>query len=221
MYTGGITMENNLGNKETMAKNIRKYMELEGYTRNDLCDLLRVPYSTLADWLHSRSYPRIDKIEKMAHLFGISKADLVEENHTPEKSVIFDVIGDISAGYDGVINEEKTGDSFAVPLDWIQGHAPQDFMLLKVRGGSMMPLIQNNDLCLIQRQTTMDYSGQIGAVIFEDSSVTLKKVNFVYGQDWMELEPLNQKEYRTMRIEGESLEHCRVIGTLKKLIRSF
>ena len=90
---------------------------------------------------------------------------LVEENHTPEKSVIFDVIGDISAGYDGVINEEKTGDSFAVPLDWIQGHAPQDFMLLKVRGGSMMPLIQNNDLCLIQRQTTMDYSGQIGNIL--------------------------------------------------------
>ena len=67
----------------------------------------------------------------------------------------------------------------------------------------------------------MDYSGQIGAVIFEDSSVTLKKVNFIYGQDWMELEPLNQKEYRTMRIEGESLEHCRVLGTLKKLIRTF
>ena len=67
----------------------------------------------------------------------------------------------------------------------------------------------------------MDYSGQIGAVIYDDSSVTLKRINFVYGQDWMELEPLNQKEYRTMRIEGESLEHCRVLGTLKKLIRSF
>lgn len=214
-------MDNNLGNKETMARNILKFMAEQGHTRMEMCDALHVPYSTFRDWVKGNAYPRIDKIEKMAHFFGVTKADLVEENHVPDKSVMMDVIGDISAGYDGIINEEKTGDSFAVPLAWIQGHPVTDFILLKVRGGSMMPLIQNNDVCLIQRQTTMDYSGQIGVVIFEDSSVTLKKVNFVYGQDWMELEPLNQKEYRTMRIEGESLEHCRVLGTLKKLIRSF
>lgn len=214
-------MTNDLGNKEVMARNIKRFLEEQGYTRNELSELLKVSYSSLQDWLHCRTYPRIDKIERMAHIFGVSKAELVERDAIPEKSAIMDVIGDISAGYDGIINEEKTGDKFAIPFEWIKGHNPNEYILLKVRGGSMMPLIQNNDICLILRQTTMDYSGQIGAVIFEDSSVTLKKVNFIYGQDWMELEPLNQKEYRTMRIEGESLEHCRVLGTLKKLIRSF
>ncbi len=35
--------------------------------------------STFSDWVHARTYPRIDKIEAMSNYFGVSKADLVEE----------------------------------------------------------------------------------------------------------------------------------------------
>ena len=72
-------MENNLGNKESMAKNIKYFMAKKDITRMELCKALGFNYSTLADWLHARKYPRIDKIEMMANYFGVSKADLVEE----------------------------------------------------------------------------------------------------------------------------------------------
>ena len=72
-------MKNNLGNKETMSKNIQFYMDKNNISRNDLCSALNVPYTTLRDWLKAITYPRIDKIEMMANYFGISKADLVEE----------------------------------------------------------------------------------------------------------------------------------------------
>lgn len=71
-------MTNNLGNKEIMAKNIKRLLDERGMTRTELCNALGFNYSTLADWLHARKYPRIDKIEMMANFFGISKADLVE-----------------------------------------------------------------------------------------------------------------------------------------------
>ena len=32
----------------------------------------------LTDWINGRTYPRIDKIEKMAQYFGVQKSDLVE-----------------------------------------------------------------------------------------------------------------------------------------------
>lgn len=211
----------NLGNKETMARNILKYMEEQGLSRMDMCDALHVPYTTFRDWVKAASYPRIDKIEKMAHFFGVSKADLVEEDHVPEKSIQMDVIGNIAAGFDGVVNMEKTGDSFAVPLEWLRGHKTSDFIILKVRGASMTPLILDGDFCLIQKQATMDYPGQIGAVIFDDDSVTLKKVNYKFGEDWMELIPLNRSEFSVEKIEGELLEHCRVVGVLRRLIRVF
>lgn len=71
-------MKNNLGNKEVMAKNIRRYMELHDKTRSDLCSALGIRYTTLSDWLNAKTYPRIDKIEIMANYFGIKKSDLVE-----------------------------------------------------------------------------------------------------------------------------------------------
>lgn len=76
-----------LGNKETMAENIRKYMKRRGITRQQLCDEIDVKYTTLCNWLQGNSYPRIDKIEKMANYFGVSKADLVEET-TEENSLV-------------------------------------------------------------------------------------------------------------------------------------
>lgn len=72
-------MENNLGNKETMAKNIKRYIEQKGITMARLAADIDVPPTTVSNWVHANSYPRIDKIEAMANYFSITKADLVEE----------------------------------------------------------------------------------------------------------------------------------------------
>lgn len=68
-----------LGNKEIMAKNIKRLMEQRGKDRNDVCKDLGFKYTTFTDWINAKTYPRIDKIETMANYFGVTKADLVEE----------------------------------------------------------------------------------------------------------------------------------------------
>ena len=72
-------MTSNLGNKETMARNIRYYMELNHVNAVEMCRILDVPQSTFSYWLNAKTYPRIDKIEKMANFFHIEKSDLIEE----------------------------------------------------------------------------------------------------------------------------------------------
>ena len=72
-------MKSSLGNKSVMAANLARYIEAKGISRQKLCDDLDFRYSTLSDWLHARTYPRIDKIEQMAEYFGVTKADLIEE----------------------------------------------------------------------------------------------------------------------------------------------
>lgn len=75
-----------LGNKEIMAANIRRYMELKGKNRAEICHDLGFAYTTFSDWINGNKYPRIDKIEMLANYFGISKADLVEapQKEAPE-----------------------------------------------------------------------------------------------------------------------------------------
>ena len=61
-------------------------------------------------------------------------------------------------------------------------------------------------------------SGDVGAVIYDDEISTLKKVEFVKGEDWLRLVPINPN-VPPILIEGEDLEHCRVMGVPKLLIR--
>ncbi|MEI3316840.1 helix-turn-helix domain-containing protein [Eubacterium ramulus] len=78
-----------LGNKEIMAKNIKRLMEEHGIDRNKICSDLKIKYTTFTDWVNANTYPRIDKIELMANYFHVTKADLVEE-HTSSLNSNFD-----------------------------------------------------------------------------------------------------------------------------------
>lgn len=69
-----------LGNKEIMARNIKRYMSINNIDRNQICHDLEIKYTTLCDWLNGNTYPRIDKIELMANYFHINKSDLVEDH---------------------------------------------------------------------------------------------------------------------------------------------
>ena len=69
----------NIGNKETMAKNLKYYIDRSGKDRKELAAIWGFPYSTVTEWINAKKYPRIDRIEIMAEYFGILKSDLIEE----------------------------------------------------------------------------------------------------------------------------------------------
>lgn len=69
----------NIGNKETMAKNLRYHVEKSGKTQKEISEFVGVASSTFNDWMKAKKYPRIDKIEILADYFGILKSDLIEE----------------------------------------------------------------------------------------------------------------------------------------------
>jgi transcriptional regulator with XRE-family HTH domain len=71
-------------NKQVMADNILRFMDAKGIKATDICKALDIKHNTFSDWVNAKTYPRIDKIEKMASFFGVSKADLVEKYHEEE-----------------------------------------------------------------------------------------------------------------------------------------
>ena len=65
--------------KEVFAKNLKKYMELNGKSRREVCAALGYSYFTFSDWVNGKKMPRRDKVEQLANYFGILKSDLIEE----------------------------------------------------------------------------------------------------------------------------------------------
>lgn len=68
-----------MSNKEIFSRNLQHYMDLEGKNRKDVADAIGVSYFTFTDWVKGKTYPRMDKVEKLAQYFGIRISDLIEK----------------------------------------------------------------------------------------------------------------------------------------------
>lgn len=66
-------------NKQIMARNIKRFMEMKGVSNQQVCDALGFKYTTFLDWIKGVTYPRIGKVEAMAQYFGCEKSDLIED----------------------------------------------------------------------------------------------------------------------------------------------
>ncbi|MBQ2967439.1 MAG: helix-turn-helix domain-containing protein [Clostridia bacterium] len=156
-----------------------------------------------------------------AYLMGWDDVEnkLLPPNIT-EDFVTFPVLGEIAAGFDMVATEDWSGETVDIPTRYLKGRRQDEFFVLTVKGNSMYPLFHDGDIVLILKQTTLNRSGDIGVVLYEDENATLKKVEFVNGEDWMRLVPLNP-EFFPRLVEGADLERCRILGIPKLSIREF
>ena len=203
----------------------------------ELAEKTKIPKSSISQYMSGYSKPNSERVYLISKALNVSEAWLMgydvsatrntfNDNNpieftsprTTDDYTTFPVIGDIAAGYDKIADETWEGESIDIPNSYLKGRARNDFFVLKVSGDSMYPLYIDGDYVLILKQTTLNHSGEVGAVLYEDTSATLKKVEYVQGEEWMKLIPINPN-YPPKLIEGESLEHCRILGIPKYLIR--
>ena len=160
-----------LGNKKIIAQNIKFYMDKTGKTRNDMCKAIGVSYSTFSDWVTAQKYPRIDKIEKMANYFGISKADLVEAPTPKKNKHLIAVLGSVRAGIpleavEDIIGYEEISEDMA---------RLGEYFALRIRGDSMQPRFAEGDVVIVRQQADVS-SGDIAIVLIGNQDATIKKV---------------------------------------------
>lgn len=161
------------------------------------------------------------KIETFAKIFGVSPSDLMGWDKTQpptvtEDVVSFPILGDVAAGYGHIAAQDWTAEKIDVPRSYLKGRPASDYFALRVKGDSMFPAYQDGDVVLVLRQEAIDRSGQIGVVIYDDDNATLKKIE--YAEDWLKLVPVNPN-FPPVTVKGEQLEHCRILGVPRVLIR--
>lgn len=172
----------------------------------------------------------IDAVRLIADATGVSTSYIMgwEDNKSdytnlPPPSITedyttFPVIGEVAAGYDHIAMEDWEGDTINIPNEYLKGRSKNEFFVLKVKGDSMYPTYQEGDRVLILKQSTLNYSGQVGVILYDDDYASLKKVEFKMGEDWLRMVPINPT-HPIKKVEGEALEHCRILGIPKILIR--
>ena len=70
--------------QEIFSNNLRRHLDSSGRSQKEVADIIGVSTGTFCDWVNKRSIPRMDKVQKLAEVFGITKSDLLDE-WNPEK----------------------------------------------------------------------------------------------------------------------------------------
>lgn len=134
------------------------------------------------------------------------------------QNIAFEILGDIAAGYNHFAEYEDDLGQVDIPITWLRGRPKTDYFVLRVSGDSMFPAYQDGDIVLVLKQSVMDYSGQIGVVLYDDNKATLKRVEFVQGESWLKLVPVNP-QFPPITIRDELLDHCEILGIPRILVR--
>ena len=211
-------------NKSILAENIRHYMELNDKTRNDMCEALGVKYTTFADWVNAKTYPRIDRIEQIANYFGIEKSALMEKrNPLPAGAILYQdrptqpipIVGVVSCGTPLLAEDNIEGYHETSLQDMTTG---ETYFWLRAKGDSMINVgIHEGDLLLIRQQSDVD-SGDIAVVAINEDDATLKRV--IKKENALILQPENPA-YETKIFIGEEMASVHIRGRLMKLEKRF
>ena len=213
---------NDTNSRTILAKNIRHYMEQNNKTRNEMCKALGVKYTTFADWVNAKTYPRIDRIEQMAAYFGIEKSDLLEER-LPTGAIPYQkhptqpipIVGVVSCGIP-LLAEDNIEGYYETSLQDIT--SGETYFWLRAKGDSMINVgIHEGDLLLIRQQNDVD-SGDIAVVSINGDDATLKRV--IKKENALILQPENPS-YETKIFVGEEMASVHIRGRLMKLEKRF
>jgi len=66
--------------REIFIKNLRYIMEKKGISQADICRELKIPSATMSNWFTGQRYPRIDKMQQLADMLGVTYSTLTTEN---------------------------------------------------------------------------------------------------------------------------------------------
>ena len=136
-------------------------MKKANVRQKDMADLLGVATSTFSDWTKAKNYPRIDKIERMAHYFGIQKSDLIEDkskvmNMPKSQCVWIPVLDRVAAGIPinmvtDIIDQEQITEEMA---------SAGEYFALQIHGDSMEPKMSDGDVVIVRQQDDAE-SGEV------------------------------------------------------------
>lgn len=204
-----------------IARIMKERMEELNYSFSTLANMTGVSKSALQRYAneYSAKIP-INKLKAIAEALKVDPAQFVGWT-TPDVTddvVKLPVLGDVAAGYEHIAAENWEGDNIEIPRSYLKGHPIGDYFVLRVSGDSMYPIYMDGDMVLVLKQKTLNRSGDIGVIRYDGDNATLKKVEYVMGEDWMRLIPINP-QYPPMMIENEDLELCEVLGVPRMVIR--
>lgn len=206
----------------TIGERIKKLREANNMSQTELAERLNTSKQNLYKYENGviTNIPS-DKIEMIARIYGVSPSYIMGWNEEP--SNISDIITEdiykipvfqsVSAGFGSYASSEIID---YIPLVIKNPYEVPDTLAIVVKGDSMYPKIEDGDIVVVRKQDYVD-SGSIAVVIKDNEDGLVKKIE--YGKNHIELISINPM-YPPQRFEREDMNRIRIVGLVKKIVKS-
>lgn len=196
---------------------------------HSLAKKLDLSPATISRYANGVMTPKLITLYAIADIFNVNPLWLMgldeKENATPKS------LGDSLTILDGKIRKIPLFESVAagfgccannqiidyIPLMIDSDAEADETICIKVSGNSMYPKIEDGDIIAVHKQPSID-SGKIGVFLIDNEDGVVKKANYVYDEDWLELLSFNP-EYMPRRFEGPDVERVKTLGLVKQIIK--
>lgn len=166
-----------------ISKNLKRIMVENNCTQVEVARDLNINKATISSWVNGTRIPRMDKIDLLCHYFNCTRAEIMDEEPAQTTQALrIPVYGRVAAGIP-IEAIENISDWEEIPASW-QGK----YSGLKVKGDSMVPMIQDGDVLIVKNQSDAE-SGDIVIALINGEDATVKKL--LKQGDGIVLQPLN------------------------------
>ena len=193
-----------------LGEKIKTYRKKNKLSQSDLASLLNVANGTISMWESNLRKPDIDTIKKLSEILYIPINELLES----EKSNRIPVLGSIPAGIPLEMIEDIVDYEELEAGMFIGG---KEYFALKIKGDSMSPKFQENDILIVRKQEDCN-NGDYAIIAVNGNDATFKKV--IKKDSGIILQPLNTN-YEPIIFTLEDIQKLpvRILGVVIEIRR--
>lgn len=204
----------------SIAENIKKIRERFDLTQDQLGEIAGVSGGAVSTWERGTAEPRMGAVQKIADKLNISKVEIIEDIDEKEiktiKGISIPILNTVVAGmpvdaYEDILGYEEISSKLAMT---------GEFFALKVKGDSMLPVLQQDDIVIVRQQDDIE-SGDIAIVLINGDTATVKKV--MKQESGITLIAFNPAIYEPHFYSNEEIESLpiKIAGKVVEMKRSF
>lgn len=158
----------------SIGKAIKNARIHKNISATELCKMANIPKSSLSDWENGKTQPSAKSFLRILECLDLSASELLQfniDNKINTRKTKIPVLGVITAGIpieaiENILDYEEISEDMA-------RHG--EYFALKVRGDSMIPIINDGDTVIVKQQEDAN-SGQICVVMINGYDATLKEI---------------------------------------------
>lgn len=203
--------------------NIKKYREKMGISQAELSRRIGVSRQTFNNYELGKREADYETLLKIAEELHTSvQALLTDENLEPQNGIVLEkdniymipIFRTVSAGFGAYADDQICGYE---PLYFETKREAEETLAITVKGDSMYPKIEEDDLVVVHKQDYFENGDIVVAVVCGENDGFVKRA--FQTEEKLTLESINPS-YPPMVFSGSKLDDIKIMGVVKKIIKS-